>query len=48
MRDTVDKRIVHEARTGTVTFGGRMYAKTQGFDTTKVYGIIDTASDVGG
>ena len=47
-RDTVDRRIVYEAKTGTVTFGGKTYAKVQGFDTTKVYGIIDSQTDVGG
>jgi hypothetical protein len=31
-----------------VTYGGRTYAKAQGFDTTKVYGIIDSQTDVGG
>ena len=47
-RDTIDGRLVHETRTGTVTYGGRTYAKAQGFDTTKVYGIIDSQTDVGG
>ena len=47
-RDTVDARIVYETRNGKVTYGGRTYAKAQGFDTTKVYGIIDTQTDVGG
>jgi hypothetical protein len=47
-RDTVDGRVTAETRTGTVTFGGKTYAKVQGFDTTKVYGIIDTQTDVGG
>jgi hypothetical protein len=47
-RDTVDGRIVYETRTGTVTYGGRTYAIAQGFDTTKVYGIIDSQTDVGG
>ena len=47
-RDTIDGRIVNETRTGTVTFGGKTYAKAQGFDTTKVYGIIDSQTDVGG
>ena len=46
--DTVDRRIVYETRTGTVTYGGKTYAKAQGFDTTKVYGIIDSQTDVGG
>ena len=47
-RDTIDGRIVYETRTGTVTYGGKTYAKAQGFDTTKVYGIIDSPTDVGG
>ncbi len=47
-RDTIDKRIVAETRNGSVTYGGRTYAKNQGFDTTKVYGIIDSQTDVGG
>jgi len=47
-RDTIDGRIIYETRTGTVTYGGKTYAKTQGFDTTKVYGIIDSQADVGG
>jgi len=46
-RDTIDGRIVHETRTGTVTYGGKTYARQQGFDTTKVYGIIDSQTDVG-
>ena len=48
VRDTIDRRIVHETRTGTVTYGGNGYAKSQGLDTTKVYGIIDTPTNVGG
>ena len=47
-RDTVDARIVNETKTGTVTYGGRTYAIAQGFDSTKVYGIIDSQTDVGG
>ena len=47
-RDTVDRRIVMETQTGTVTYGGRTYAIARGFDTTKVYGIIDSQDDVGG
>jgi hypothetical protein len=47
-RDSVDRRIVNETRNGTVTYGGRTYAIAQGFDTTKVYGIIDSQLDVGG
>jgi hypothetical protein len=47
-RDTIDRRIVNETRTGSVTFGGNGYAKSQGLDTTKVYGIIDTPTNVEG
>ena len=47
-RDTVDRRVVNETRSGTVTYGGRTYAKAQGFDTTRVYGIIDSQTDVVG
>ncbi|MCX6145033.1 MAG: T9SS type A sorting domain-containing protein [Ignavibacteriales bacterium] len=47
-RDTIDRRIVYETRTGAITYGGKTYAKAQGFDTTKVYGIIDSQTDVGG
>jgi hypothetical protein len=47
-RDTIDGRILYETRTGTVTYGGRTYAIAQGFDTTRVYGIIDSQTDVGG
>jgi hypothetical protein len=47
-RDTIDGRIVYETRAGTVTYSGRTYAKAQGLDTTKVYGIIDSQTDVGG
>jgi hypothetical protein len=47
-RDTVDGRIVYETRNGIVTYGGRTYAKAQGFDTARVYGIIDSQTDVGG
>ncbi len=40
-RDTVDRRIIHEVRTGTVTYGGRYnnYTKT---------GIIDSPFEAGG
>jgi hypothetical protein len=47
-RDTIDSRIVYETQSGTVAYGGKTYAKAQGFDTTKVYGIIDSQTDVGG
>lgn len=50
-RDTVDRRIVYETQTGSVTYGGHgdsCYAAIQKLDTSKVYGIIDTEADVGG
>lgn len=50
-RDTIDSRIVYETRTGTVTYGGHddsSYAATEKLDTSKVYGIIDSQTDVGG
>jgi hypothetical protein len=50
-RDTIDRRIAYETRNGTVTYGGHgdsTYAVIQGFDTTKVYGIVDSQTDVGG
>jgi hypothetical protein len=50
-RDTIDSRIVYETRTGTVTYGGHgdsSYAAMQKLDTSKVYGIIDSQTDVGG
>lgn len=47
-RDTIDARIVHEAATGTATFGGTTWPKVQGWDTTVAYGIIDLPSNVGG
>ncbi len=39
VRDTVDKRIVHEVKTGTFTFTGSNGSKN---------GVIDTQTDVGG
>lgn len=39
VRDTIDRRIAHEARTGTATFSGSI---------TKRPGIIDNPNDVGG
>jgi len=47
-RDTIDSRIIDEVTTGTVTYGGKSYAKLQNLDTTKIYGIIDSQNDVGG
>jgi len=50
-RDTIDRRIVYETRTGTVTFGGHgdsSYPVMQKLDTSKVYGIINSQIDVGG
>lgn len=48
VRDTIDKRIVQETRTGTVTYGGKGWPRSQGLDTTKFYGIIDTPAEAGG
>lgn len=48
-RDTVDKRIINDVKTGTATFDGHAYEIKQGFsDTTVVRGIIDSQKDVGG
>ncbi len=47
-RDTIDSRIINETRTGTVTYGGKGYPLEQNMDTSKVYGIIDSQSQVGG
>lgn len=48
-RDTVDKRIIHDTRTGTATFDGATYEINQGFsDTSVVRGIIDSQTQVGG
>jgi pectate lyase len=48
VRDTIDKRIVYETRTGTVTYGGYSYPKKNLGDSTLISGMIDTQNDVGG
>jgi hypothetical protein len=48
VRDTVDRRIVYETRTGTAICGGRWWPISQGLDTTKFYGIIDQQTEAGG
>ena len=40
LRDTIDRRIIHEVETGTATFGGVTYGAGKG--------IIDSQDDVGG
>ncbi len=50
-RNSLDRMIVLDARTVSVTYGGHgdsSYAAIQKFDTSKVYGIIDSQTDVGG
>jgi len=47
-RDVIDSRIINEVKSGTATYGGRYYAILNNLDTTKIYGIIDSQSDVGG
>lgn len=49
-RDTVDARIVYETANKTALFSGHshLYEKSNGLDTTKAHGIIDSQKDVGG
>ncbi len=47
-RDEIDARIINEVKTGTASFTGKTYAKLQGLDTSKIYGIIDSQKEVGG
>ena len=48
-RDAIDERIIKEVRGGYATYEGKSYKKEhQVADSTKVCGIIDTQSDVGG
>lgn len=47
-RDTIDRRIVRETRTGTATFEGIGYSTVTGTGITHPSGIIDSQSDVGG
>ena len=46
-RDTIDRRIIQEVKTGTVTYGTGTYNIDQGLGTAPS-GIIDSQSDVGG
>lgn len=46
--DTIDKRIIHEVKTGTATYEGSAYAAITGTGITHPSGIIDTPGDVGG
>ncbi|WP_442511897.1 pectate lyase family protein [Novipirellula sp. SH528] len=47
-RDSVDRRIVEEVRTGTATFEGVYDTTKKVVDASKVTGIIDSQNDVGG
>jgi len=47
-RDTVDRRILREARTGTADFEGAAYAAVTDEGVTHPSGIIDSQNDVGG
>ena len=47
-RDTVDRRIVRETRTGTATFEGATYALVTGTGISHPSGIIDGTANVGG
>ena len=47
-RDTIDRRIVRETRSGTATFEGAAYALMTGVGISHPSGIIDTVTNVGG
>jgi Secretion system C-terminal sorting domain len=47
-RDTIDRRIVRETRTGTATFEGATYGALTSTGISHPSGIIDKPSDVGG
>jgi Secretion system C-terminal sorting domain len=47
-RDTVDRRIVRETRTGTATFEGATYGAVNGTGISHPSGIIDRVANVGG
>lgn len=47
-RDTLDRRIVKETRTGTATFEGAGYSTISSTGITHPSGIIDSQNDVGG
>ncbi len=46
--DSVDLRIIAETRNGTATYGATSYPRDHLGDSTKITGIIDHATDVGG
>src|SRR5690606_26043215 len=47
-RDALDKRVIHEVRTGTAIYGGAAYTKVNGEGISHPSGIIDSQYDVGG
>ncbi len=47
-RDTVDRRIIMETKTGTATFEGKGYAAINSVGISHPSGIIDSQNDVGG
>jgi hypothetical protein len=47
-RDSVDLRIIQETQTGTVTYSGKTYPREKFGDSTRICGIIDSQTDVGG
>lgn len=47
-RDTIDRRIIRETRTGTATFEGNTYKILTGTGISHPSGIIDRVADVGG
>jgi hypothetical protein len=47
-RDSVDLRIIRETQTGTVTYSGKTYPRDKFGDSTRICGIIDSQTDVGG
>jgi pectate lyase len=47
-RDSVDLRIIRETRTGAVTYSGKTYPREKFGDSTRICGIIDSQTDVGG
>ena len=48
VRDVLDTRIIKEARTGTATYEGGYEQRHKVADSSKMCGIIDSQSDVGG
>lgn len=47
-QDTIDRRVLHDVKTGTATFEGAAYATINATGISHPSGIIDTPSDVGG